>query len=266
MPKIPAFTPPPCRVRLTRPRRTAPGPHSTNSVAPMPCSTSSVSRQRTGLSRFSASSARMSAKGSVLPLESTGKAVLSDVRRVERRAQRVGGGRHERRVEGAADVELAGAQVDCRPRCSTAASICGHRGRRARSGRGRCRWRRSGRAPRRARRRRRGRRRAARPCRRARARRPRPSRRRVRRRACTASSKSIAPAAVSAAYSPSEWPAAASGVLRSPAVHWHIEQRNSAGWWLRVPSARRSKGSNPSSSIPRRSSGWSRWGSSMPTA
>ena len=45
----------------------------------------------------------------------------------------------------------------------------------------------------------------------------------------TASSKSIAPAAVSAAYSPSEWPAAASGETRSPDAHSHIEHRNSAG-------------------------------------
>ena len=45
----------------------------------------------------------------------------------------------------------------------------------------------------------------------------------------TASSNSIAPAAVSAAYSPSEWPAAASGVARSPDAHWQIEHRNSAG-------------------------------------
>ena len=79
----------------------------------------------------------------------------------------------------------------------------------------------------------------------------------------TASSKAIAPAATSAAYSPSEWPAAAttssgptSAASSSPsprrqASHAATEQRKSAGCCARVPSPRRSNGSNPRISRPR---------------
>src|SRR5512133_3959788 len=60
------------RVRLTRPVRTSPGPSSTKRSTRAVRSASSVSRQRTGRSRFSASSRRMSTKGAALPLEYTG--------------------------------------------------------------------------------------------------------------------------------------------------------------------------------------------------
>src|SRR4051794_16786093 len=59
-------------VRLTRPVSTAPGPSSTNRSAPAVRSASSVSRQRTGRRRFSASSSRTSVNGAALPLEYTG--------------------------------------------------------------------------------------------------------------------------------------------------------------------------------------------------
>src|SRR5215210_249806 len=69
------------RVRLTRPVRTAPGPSSTKRSTPAARSASSVSRQRTARSRFSASSARTSPNGAAVPFEYTGIAMaLTGVR------------------------------------------------------------------------------------------------------------------------------------------------------------------------------------------
>ena len=70
------------------------------------CSSSRISRQRTGLRRFSASSARMSSNGRVLPLERTGKAGSRIGVASSAALQRLRGGRHERRMKRARDGEL----------------------------------------------------------------------------------------------------------------------------------------------------------------
>src|SRR5439155_1015023 len=69
-----AAVPSTASVRFTMPVRTAPGPSSTKRSTPWARSASSVSRQRTGLSRFWASSRRTSANGAAEPLDQTGKA------------------------------------------------------------------------------------------------------------------------------------------------------------------------------------------------
>ena len=126
---------------------------------------------------------------------------------VERRAQALGRRLHQRRVEGAGDVEAPGAGAGLVARDVSASATTPRRDPRARAGRARCRWRRS--SPRRegeraARRERR--RRASPPCRRPGDRRRRPSRPRARRRGARRRRTRSAPAATSAAYSPSEWP------------------------------------------------------------
>src|SRR5215207_10109342 len=260
-------------VRLTRPVRTVPGPSSTKRSTPPARRASSVSRQRTGLSRWAASSARTSTKGAAEPLAKT----------------RMAGGRTGVRSSAAARRSEAGAMsgewnapetsrrrvrapVSSRP-ASSAASI-------ASSGPESTSWpgalslatvrpRRSARRP------------TAWPS---------PPRKAIippgfsvpassmaaPRSATrpTASSKSRAPAATRAAYSPSEWPAAAttsSGLTsaapfsaspRRHASHAATEHRNSAGCWKRVPSCRRGNGSKPRSSRPRSKSGSPRYGSS----
>ena len=92
-------------VRLTRPLSTAPGPARRSGRRPASRIASSVSRQRTGRSRFSASSARTSRKGAAVPLRVDGDRRLAHRGGLQRGGQPLGGGRHERRVEGPGDVE-----------------------------------------------------------------------------------------------------------------------------------------------------------------
>ena len=96
------------RVRLTRPVSTAPGPSSTKRSTPAVRRASSVSRQRTGRSRFSASSRADVDEGRGGAVGVDRDLHRADGRAFERRAQAGGGGLHERRVEGAGDVEAAG--------------------------------------------------------------------------------------------------------------------------------------------------------------
>src|SRR3954468_2906399 len=224
-------------VRLTRPVSTAPGPSSTKRSTPAVRSASSVSRQRTGRRRFSASSTRTSVNGAALPFEYTGIRIGSTgvLSRAARRRSAAGS------ISGEWNAPVTSRRRARAPVSSRATSS-------ARSG--------ASTAPKRA---------SwpgalslttTRPRRSASARTSRDSPPSIAiippgrsspaaaiasarsSTSLTASSNSSAPAATSAAYSPSECPAAAiaspassSGGSRRHSSHAATETRNSAGCW-----------------------------------
>src|SRR5512133_683742 len=223
------------RVRLTRPVRTSPGPSSTKRSTRAVRSASSVSRQRTGRSRFSASSRRTSTKGAALPLEYTGR--LGSATGVASRAARRRSAAGSMSGEWKAPVtSRRRARAPVSSRATSSASSSASTGPLSTSWPGALSLA------------------TTRPRRAASVRTSRPSppsiaimppafcspasamagaRSSTRR---TASSSCSAPAATRAAYSPSEWPAAAIASASSSPSSRHAsqaatEQRNSAGCW-----------------------------------